>query len=105
MGARRHDDRIRYIIEVLWLIGHTASEIAALINYRFPRSPLTRKAVQGIIERGSFAKRSEMTDGQRQRRLDELMKDRLDRGVLAADDFRVMKLGGQQVKLREPVGA
>jgi len=86
VGTKRHSDQLVFIIELLWLEGHTLLGITTLVNAWHERqgAPLMRAdQVKGIIRRGPHKRRATMFLGERQARIDHLMLDRLDGGFLA----------------------
>lgn len=101
MGVRRHSEQVRFIAEVLWLIGHSVSQIAALLNMWFDRHgrpPVTTERVKGILRRGSYWNRSAMTPRERQTHLDGLKANRKDKGFFDRDDWKVMDLEPRQMR-------
>ncbi|WP_310203366.1 hypothetical protein [Ancylobacter sp. 3268] len=77
---------------MLWLIGMSQSSIAAVLLKR-------RKQVAGIVDRSPYAKRSEMTDAERQAAINELLAVRLgedgktvDGGILDRVPMKIIPL-------------
>jgi len=70
----RHDDRTKYVVYVLWLIGHSERTIAQVLSLR-------RKQVAGMIARSEYTGRSFMTEAERAEKLKELEDIRFDDGV------------------------
>ena len=71
---RRHADPEKYMIYVLWLIGHSLRSIAITLQMR-------TKQVAGIIDRSEYKNRSIMTDQERRTLLGELKEVRFEDGV------------------------
>lgn len=88
----QHDDRVKYVACVLWLIGYTERTIALALSLR-------TKQVAGIIGRSEYAGRSKMTDQDRREKLKELESIRLhdgeplDGGMLDRVPFVIVPLG------------
>jgi hypothetical protein len=71
--VRRHGDRDQFIVLSLWLAGFSASSIATTLGLR-------RNQTLGICNRSPFAKRSAMSDSERQAELDLLREVRTEEG-------------------------
>ena len=67
-------DADRYVIYVLWVIGHSATAIAAVTG-------LPRKRVLNCVNHGQYQNRSGMSDDERKILLDELRSIRFEDGV------------------------
>jgi hypothetical protein len=96
----QHTDRTTYVAWVLWLIGMSQTSIARVLLKR-------RKQIAGIVDRSPYAKRSAMSDGERQRAVDELLAVRfgedgqpIDGGVLDPVPMKIIPLRGMQRKRR-----
>lgn len=89
---KRHSDSVKYVVCVLWLIGHSERTIAGVLSLR-------RKQVAGIITRSDYAGRSTMTDHERAEKLKELRDIRfdedypLDGGLLDRVPLTIIPLG------------
>lgn len=99
-AAPRHPERVLYTVWALWVIG--LSE--AVIGRAVARS---RKQISGIISRSPYPNRSAMTDEERQRALELLLKIRIgddgkpiDSGLLDHIPRKVMDLRKSQKKTR-----
>ncbi|MBN9235143.1 MULTISPECIES: hypothetical protein [Phyllobacteriaceae] len=68
---RRHDDAVRYVTYVMWLVGYSQRSIAFALGMR-------TKQVAGIIENSEYRARSSMSDEDRTAKLSELEAIRLD---------------------------
>ncbi len=88
---RQHGERSKYVIYVLWLIGHSEATIAKVLSLR-------RNQVTGIIARSEYAMRSAMSDQERSEKLKELQEVRfdegkpLDEGLLDEVTFKILPL-------------
>ena len=67
----RHEDRIRYIVYVLWMIGHSQRAIAAALGLR-------TKQVAGLIHRSDYQNRAAMSDAEIASKLQDLEAIRFD---------------------------
>lgn len=94
---RRHDDAQKYVIYVLWLIGHSERTIARTLGLR-------TKQVAGIISRSEYTGRSSMSDQEREILLGELREIRfedgvpLDGGKLDKIPWEIRTLGESQLR-------
>lgn len=97
---RRHIDADKYVIYVLWVIGHSERSIAYVMGFR-------RKQIAGIIANSDFAGRSTMTDGERRSHLKDLLEirfangDALDGGRLDNIEWDLRPL--EKTQLRGPL--
>ena len=88
----RHNDPVKFVAYVLWLIGHTESTIAKVLCLR-------RKQIAGIIGRSEYKGRAFMTDAERAEKLKELEEVRfedgvaLDGGMLDRVPFVILPIG------------
>ena len=71
---RRHTDPDKYVIYVLWLIGHSERSISFVMGFRL-------KQIAGIIGKSDYSNRSAMTDQERRNLLQELRDVRFEDGV------------------------
>ena len=89
---RRHADPVKFVIYVLWIIGHSERTIAKVVNVR-------PKQVAGVVGRSEYSGRSFMSDDQRREKLKELESVRmedgipLDAGMLDRIKFEIMPMG------------
>ena len=81
----QHDESVRYIIYVLWLIGYSQRAIAAVLKLR-------TKQVSGIIEGSIYCNRAAMDDEFRQARLTDLEMIRFDENGVALDGGRLDRI-------------
>lgn len=96
---------MKYIVYVLWLIGHSERTIAQVLCLR-------SKQVAGIVGRSEYAGRSFMSDAERAEKLKELEEVRfedgkpLDGGTLDRVEFRILPVGERALKgpLRRRLG-
>ena len=93
---RRHGDQTQFVVLVLWIAGFSAGVIAAQVGLR-------RSQVLGVVNRSPFAKRSTMSDRERQSELDTLRAVRsedggppLDGGVLANFDWKIQPISDRR---------
>ena len=93
----RHTDPTKYIVFVLWLIGHSERAIARAMGFR-------PKQISGIIGKSEYKNRSAMTDQERKKLLAELKEVRfldgvpLDGGRLNKIRWEIIPLGGTQLR-------
>ncbi|MBR2689211.1 MAG: hypothetical protein IKE42_15265 [Aquamicrobium sp.] len=93
---RRHDDAVRYIVYVMWLVGYSQRSIAFALSMR-------TKQVAGIIQNSEYRDRASMSDGDRAIKLGELQVirlddagDKLDDGILDRIGFTIRSLSARQ---------
>lgn len=93
--SARHADADKYIVSVLWVIGFSIGSISRVTGLR-------QKQIAGVINRGDYANRTEMTDEQRRTFLRELWLVRevdgapIDGGILDAIGWEIMPLRQSQ---------
>lgn len=66
LRREKHTEGAKYLVQVMWLAGHTQQVIAH-------RMLMRKKQVAGIIDASEFANRSAMTDKQRKEKLHALL--------------------------------
>lgn len=92
---KRHGEDVKFVIYVLWLIGHSERTVAKVVNLR-------TKQVAGIIHRSEYAGRAFMTDAIRTEKLKELADIRmedgapLDGGLLDRVEFTIIPTGSDR---------
>lgn len=78
---RFYSDRLKYTIYVLWLHGYSYGKCAAYTS-PFARESLSNTQIGSIIRRSPYHGRKLMSDEERQKHLDILKSNRLDRGAI-----------------------
>lgn len=86
---RKHDDRVLFVVSVLWLVGYSQRMIATSTGLR-------PKQVAGIIRAAGYENRAGMTDEERQAELHDLEAVRIDGGALDKVGFTIRPLEARQ---------
>jgi hypothetical protein len=93
-----HTEPSKYVVYVLWIIGHSMGTIERVTGKK-------RKQIAGLVARSPWPNRSKMTRAERQAALDALRRIRLedgvplDRGKFDNLDWRVIPLQKGQIRV------
>lgn len=85
----RYPTEALFVVSVLWLVGFSHRTIAKSCGLR-------PKQVAGMVRAAGYENRAAMSDEERQQKLDELEKVRVDDGRLDRIGFKIRPLGGRQ---------
>lgn len=97
---RSHSDRAKYCAYVMWLNGSSLRSIAVQLSV-LEQQPFSAKQVWSIVKNSPWAKRSGMTQDERQNHLDHLAQLRIDDGKLKPQAFNAKPLtDGRKARCR-----
>lgn len=74
----RLPDSVKYVVYVLWLHGYTQGQISLHVSTKL-RRVVTPSQIRNAVRRSPYDGRSRMSTEERQRHLDILRQDRIDR--------------------------